>query len=161
LDWINVYLHPQSVAGVNGTNWGHSWDDSVSTCATLLGVPRGWAQATQVLAALAALLICWQVFSIAHPQRLAILLCAVLLASPHVSNYDLLLLAIAALLLVRAIPEGCRPLAVLLPLAAWIAPLYNPPRAMALGLATPIVILGLIWVLFRQKAAQNPLSAKG
>ncbi|HWU56092.1 MAG TPA: glycosyltransferase family 87 protein, partial [Rhizomicrobium sp.] len=37
LDWINVYLHPQQVAGINGTDWGHSWDDSVSTCVSLLG----------------------------------------------------------------------------------------------------------------------------
>ena len=24
LDWFNVYLHPQAVAGVNATDWGHS-----------------------------------------------------------------------------------------------------------------------------------------
>ena len=148
LDWVNVYLHPQAVAGVNGTDWGHSWDESVSTCAALLGASRGWAMAAQGLAALVAAAAVWRAFRSSHPQRLAILLCAVLLASPHVSNYDLLLLAIAALIHLRALREGTRLLALMLPLAAWIAPLYNPPRAMAPGLVTPLLLLGLIWALF-------------
>src|SRR6185437_10400509 len=25
LDWFNVYLHPQTVAGMNATDWGHMW----------------------------------------------------------------------------------------------------------------------------------------
>jgi hypothetical protein len=161
LDWINVYLHPQSLAGVNATEWGHRWDDSVSTCMSLLGAPQGLALAVQILAGLAALWVSWRAFRDRHPQRLAILLCAVLPPSPHVSNYDLILPAIAALLLVRAMPESSRPLALILPLAAWTAPLYNPPRVMPAGLVTPLVLLGLIWVLFREKPAQNPLSAKG
>ena len=160
LDWINVYLHPQAVAGINGTDWGHSWDDSVSTCVTLLGAPHSVALVAQVLAGLAGLAASWRAFRTGHPQRLAILLCAGLLASPHVSNYDLILAAIAALLLLRTMPESSRPLALMLPLAAYIAPLYNPPRAMPLGLITPLVLLGLIWVLLRQKPVQNPLSAK-
>jgi alpha-1,2-mannosyltransferase len=161
LDWINVYLHPQALVGVNATEWGHRWDDSVSTCASLLGAPPGLALAAQVLAGMAALWVSWRVFRDRHPQRLAILLCAVLLPSPHVSNYDLILPAIAALLLVRAMPESSRPLVLVLPLAAWIAPLYNPPRVMPAGLVTPLVLLGLIWVLFREKRSQKPLPAKG
>jgi alpha-1,2-mannosyltransferase len=161
LDWIDVYLHPQLVAGVNGTDWGHSWDESISTCASLLGAPR-WAgtmaQAAGMLVAIAAV---WRAFRTAHPQRLAALLCACLLASPHVSNYDLELLAIAALLAVRAMSASSRPLALFLPLAAWIAPLYNPPRALALGLVTPLVILALLAGLLGTFGDQKPLPAKG
>ena len=160
LDWINVYLDPQAVAGINGTDWGHSWDDSVSTCVTLLGAPHSVALVAQVLAGLAGLAASWRAFRTHHPQRLAILLCAGLLASPHVSNYDLILAAIAALLLVRTMPESSRPLALMLPLAAFIAPLYNPPRALPLGLITPLVLLGLIWALLRAKPVQNPLSVR-
>src|ERR1700761_3073481 len=156
LDWINVYLHPQAVGGMNGTDWGHSWDDSVSTCLALLGVPRGLALAGQGLAALAALALCWRAFRIAHPQRLAVLLCAALLASPHVSNYDLIMAAIAALLLVRSMSESSRPLALMLPLAAWISPIYNPPRIMTAGLVTPLVLLGLIWALLRESGPKSP-----
>jgi alpha-1,2-mannosyltransferase len=60
LDWINVYLHPQSLAGVNATEWGHRWDDSISTCMSLLGAPKGLALAAQVLAGLAALWVSWR-----------------------------------------------------------------------------------------------------
>jgi alpha-1,2-mannosyltransferase len=159
LDWFNVYLQPQQVAGVNGTDWGHSWDESVSTCVLLLGAPHGLATAAQVLAAGIGAAAAWRAFRIRHPWRLAILLVAVLLASPHVSNYDLVLLAVAALIHVRALPETSRPLVLMLPLAAWAAPLYNPPRAMPLGLVTPLLLLGLIWALFAPFGASKSLRA--
>ena len=161
LDWMNVYLQPQTVSGVNATDWGHIWDESVSTCLSILGAPHWLATAGQGLAILAAIAVTWWAFRARHSQRLAILCCAMLLASPHVSNYDLILAAMAALLAVRALPESSRPLALVLPLAIWVAPLYNPPRAMPLGLVTPVLLLGLVAVLFRQKLAQNPLQLRG
>ncbi|HEX4637640.1 MAG TPA: glycosyltransferase family 87 protein [Rhizomicrobium sp.] len=193
LDWINVYLHPQQVGGVNGTEWGHRWDDSVSTCVSLLGAPQGLATAAQALSVVIAIAAVWRAFRRpglaaramdaprsyadarnrspgerstgpfaypAQPQRLAILLCATLLASPHVSNYDLLLLALAALLLVRTLPESSRPLALILPLLAWIAPLYNPPRLTPVGQITPLVLMGLIWLLFRRFSQPGGLTAQ-
>ncbi len=144
LDWFNVYLHPQTVAGVNATDWGHMWDESVSTCVSLLGAPPWLATAAQILAAVLALGFTRQAFRSGNPQRLAILCCAVLLASPHLSNYDLILLALAALLQVQAMREDARPLALMLPLACYIAPIFNPPRVMALGLITPLLLLGLM-----------------
>jgi len=150
LDWFNVYLHPQTVAGMNATDWGHMWDESVSTCVSLLGAPHGLATAAQILAAAMAVAFVWHAFRSGNPQRLAILCCAVLLASPHVSNYDLILLALAAMLQVAALREDARPLALMLPLACYIAPIFNPPRVMALGLITPLLLLGLMLVLQRQ-----------
>lgn len=165
LDWTNVYLHPQQVAGVNATEWGRIWDESVSTIATLLGAPRWLALAAQGTAVLAAAAFVWRAFRVRHPMRLAILCCAVLLASPHVSNYDLVLLALAALLYVRSLPESSRPLALMLPLAAYAAPIYNPPRAMPLGLITPLVILGLMTALWGgisgAKSQEKPLARQG
>ncbi|HVV26902.1 MAG TPA: glycosyltransferase family 87 protein [Rhizomicrobium sp.] len=151
LDWINIYLYPQQVAGVNGTDWGHRWDDSVSTCLALLGMPPWLAMAGQGLAALAALGAVVAAFARRHAFRLPILLCAIVLASPHASNYDLMLPAVAALTLVQVLSPGTRPLVLLLPLAAWAAPLFNPPRAMALGLVTPLLILGLMAAFWRHK----------
>jgi alpha-1,2-mannosyltransferase len=165
LDWINVYLHPQQVAGMNATEWGHMWDESISTCASLLGAPHWLALAAQGAGVLVACAFVWRAFRTGHPLRLAILCCAVLLASPHVSNYDLVLLAVAALLLVRDLPESSRPLALMLPLAAYCAPIYNPPRAMALGLMTPLVILGLMALLWGRvsvpKELEKPLARRG
>ena len=150
LDWFNVYLHPQAVAGVNATDWGHMWDESVSTCVSLLGAPHWLATAAQIGAAAVAVIFTWQAFRSGNPQRLAILCCAVLLASPHLSNYDLILLALAALLQVAAMRENARPLVLMLPLLCYLAPIFNPPRVMALGLVTPLLLLGLMLVLQRQ-----------
>ena len=159
-DWINVYLHPQEVAGMNATEWGNMWDESVSTCMTLLGAPRWLANAAQGVAILGCAGLVWHVFRSGHPQRIAILGCAALLASPHLSNYDLVLLGLAALKLVWDMPQGARPLFVMLPLLAWTAALYNPPRAMPLGLITPLVLLGVILALLKLPGASRaPTSA--
>jgi alpha-1,2-mannosyltransferase len=157
LDWINVYLHPQQVEGINGTDWGHSWDDSVSTCVSLLGAPHWMATAAQALAGIVALAVTWRAFRLRHPQRLAILLCAALLASPHVSNYDLLFMGVAALIYAVTLPENSRPLALLLPAVAWAGSIYNPPRLTQAGLITPLVLLGLIWLLFQGVPGKSPL----
>jgi len=155
LDWFNVYLHPQAVAGVNATDWGHMWDESVSTCVSLLGAPHWLATAAQIVAAAVAVIFTWQAFRSGNPQRLAILCCAVLLASPHLSNYDLILLALATLLQVAAMRENARPLVLMLPLLCYLAPIFNPPRVMALGLITPLLLLGLMLMLQRQAAQSS------
>jgi hypothetical protein len=160
LDWVNVYLHPQQVAGVNATEWGHSWDDSVSTCVSLLGAPHWLATAAQALAGVIAVAATWWSFRKHHPLRLPILLCAALLASPHVSNYDLLFLGVAALIYVRTLPDNSRPLALLLPLAAWTASIYNPPRLSQAGLITPLLLLGLIWLLFQGVPDKEPVGVQ-
>ena len=71
-----------------------------------------------------------------------------------------MLLAVAALLLVRTLPEGSRPLGLVLPLLAWIAPLYNPPRLTPAGLITPLVLMALIWLLFRARPASRPAGSE-
>jgi hypothetical protein len=68
---------------------------------------------------------------------------------------------VAALLLVRALPGEARPLALILPLAVWMAALYNPPRVMPLGLITPLLLLGLIWAFYRGSGTPKPLPSKG
>jgi hypothetical protein len=160
-DWANVYLHPQHEMAVNATDWGHMWDASVSTCAGLLGAPGWLAKGLQGAAALAGAAAVWRAFRTvpAPAVRLAILLCAALLASPHVSPYDLIFLALAGLVLAMGYQEGAagsRPLAMLLPLLAYMAPLYNPPRANLVGLATPLVLMGVIFCLFRQQHDAAP-----
>ncbi len=161
LDWANVYLHPQAVSGVNATDWGHMWDDSVATCVSLLGAPRWAAIGAQVFAAVIAFWAVVRVFVARHPAQLPVLLCATLLASPHVSNYDLILLAIAALALVRWVPANTRPIMLMLPLAAWTAPIFNPPKAMPLGLITPLLILATLAFLMRARLqpARSPQTA--
>ena len=63
-------------------------------------------------------------------------------------------LAIAgALFAWKVLEEQGRPLYLLLPLLAWLAPLYNPPRVVPLGLITPLVIFGLIALLLSRGTA--------
>jgi alpha-1,2-mannosyltransferase len=160
LDWMNVYLHPQQVAGVNGTEWGHSWDDSISTYVSLLGAPHWMATAAQGLGIVIAMAVTWAAFRSRHHQRLAILLCAAILASPHVSNYDLLFLGVAAFAYIWTLPDNSGPLALLLPMTAWAASIYNPPRLTLAGLITPLLLLGLIWLLFQGVPGRAPLDAQ-
>src|SRR5206468_3088509 len=106
-----------------------------STAATVLGAPSAVAAALQAMAALAAAAMVWRAFRSKAdlPTRLGVLLCATLLASPHLSSYDMVLLALAGLLAFLRPSETVRPLALLLALAAWVAPLLGPPRANPVG----------------------------
>jgi hypothetical protein len=63
-------------------------------------------------------------------------------------------LALAAMLQVAVSRENARPLALMLPLLCYLAPIFNPPRVMALGLITPLLLLGLMLMLQRP-APQN------
>jgi hypothetical protein len=146
IDWIGTFLIPQHGTGINGNDWGHMWDNSVSTCAALLGAPPALAALAQAIAALVALVSVWLAFRGGLPVtgRFSVLACAVLLASPHLSPYDLELLALVAAVQISRLPEGTRPLALLLPLAGWIAPLLSPPRVNLLGFLLPLVLAGLI-----------------
>ena len=113
-----------------------------------------------MLAGAIAIAAVWWAFQTGHRHRLAILLCASLLASPHVSNYDLLFLTIAALIYLQALPANAPLLYLFLPLAVWAAPLFNPPRVMPAGLATPLLFLGLIWLFFRGFSGEKPVATQ-
>ena len=83
-------------------------------------------------------------------RRMAVLLTATLIAAPHSSSYDLVLLAAAVLLLYRDMLDGIaimpRPSLLLLP---WYAPLVLGPRSSVFGFGVPVVILGLLLILLR------------
>jgi hypothetical protein len=162
-DWINVYLHPQHTMAVNATDWGHMWDESVSTCLALLGAPGWLAKTGQGLAMLAAAAAVWRAFRRDQPAevQLGILLAAALLASPHVSPYDLVFAALGGLILAARLGEGARALALIVPLMAWLAPLYNPPRINPVGFLTPLMLLGLIWMLSTSGTRRRSSSPAG
>ena len=155
--WADSFLHPGLGTGVNGNVWGHMWDSTVSTCLSLLGAPAWAATAGQALAVLISMILVWRTFR--SPARLSIklgvLLCTTLLASPHLSSYDMVLLTVAALIAVAELKPDARPLAFFLPLAAYAAPIYDPPRYNSLGLVTPLVLLGFAVWFFVQTVSQG------
>ena len=149
-DWIGNFLHPDKGTGINGTVWGHMWDSTVSTCLSLLGAPAWAANVGQALAAFLALAMTWRAFRapLAISAKLGVLLCATLLASPHLSSYDMVTLTVAALIAIAELRHDARPIALFLPLAAYAAPIFDPPRYNSLGLITPLILLGLAcWFL--------------
>ncbi len=132
------------------------YDQSVHTCLRVLGFGDGAAGAGQ-LAAMALSAACvWLVFARHAParQRLVILLCALVFGSPHVGDYDHVLLAVAAVLTML---EGRL---VWLAAAVWLAPMLNPPALIAvLGVPalvwvsalTPVLPFGLMVLAARRK----------
>jgi alpha-1,2-mannosyltransferase len=154
-DWLG-HTVPGALTGPAGdpawSNTGRLWGLSVWAAATLLGAPGWLANAAQVAVIVLAAACTWIAFrgQLGRDRRMAVLLTATLIAAPHSSSYDLVLLAAAVLLLYRNLLEGIalmpRPSLLLLP---WFAPVVMGPRSSVFGYAVPVVILGLLLILLR------------
>jgi hypothetical protein len=96
-----------------------------------------------------------------YQPRLAATLAAMILAAPHVANYDAVLLVVAAtLLFAYGLDRGFRPGGVAVPVLAWTIQLLNPPDAFPVGRLTPLVTAALIGCAIaaaRPAAAARPL----
>jgi len=87
----------------------------------------------------------WLAFRAPLPfsAKLGALLCLTLLASPHLSSYDMVGLAIAALIAIADLRPDAGSTVFFLALLAYAAPIFDPPRYNALGLTTPLILIGL------------------
>ncbi len=130
---------------------------SVTTCALLLGAAPGLAAAIQLAAIVAGAGFVYHAFRRDRPVALrgAVLLAAVLLAAPHVSPYDTVLLAIAATTYMMRVGDAAPPGGMAVALLLWLAPLFNPPRAVPAGFATPVLILLFMIYAIRLKAPES------
>src|SRR5712691_4851147 len=131
---------------------------SVFACASWLGAPRLVADLAQFLAIAIAALLVYRVFRrpAAGALQLSVLLAATMLAAPHVSTSDAVLLALAASLAVAA--PGRQNLsagAVAVAAIVWISPLINPPSVFRPGVVTPLLILLFIGALLSEIRAQE------
>jgi hypothetical protein len=134
-DWINV-------GRLNGI--------SVYACVNWLGAPGSVASLAQAAAILLAGGIIYWVYRQPAPAatRLAALLAATVLAAPHVSNSDAVLLGLAASLFVTfAVATDLRPLQLTIAAAVWISPLFNPPVLFRIGCVTPLLVVMLLMVI--------------
>ncbi len=141
------------------------YDQSVHTCLRTLGAPESLASAGQAAAMVFSALCVWRVFARDGdwPQRLCVLLCATVLASPHVGDYDALLPAIAAILVL--LDAGVRrwlPGEPWIAAAVWLATMLAPPALVAaLGVPaftavsalTPLATAGLMVMSTRPRLA--------
>jgi predicted membrane metal-binding protein len=107
----------------------------------------------QLIGLCLAAAVVWNCFRrpYANATRILIVMAATMLAAPHVSTYDLTWLAVAACLLALRGRHELKSGAALLLLFLWLAPLINPPRAIPLGLLTPMLVLGLVIVALRRE----------
>jgi alpha-1,2-mannosyltransferase len=116
---------------------------SVYACAIVAGASQTTARLAQIFAVLFAAGNVVVAFRQRMPPdlRLAVLLACAFLAAPHVSNYDAVLLTVAATFVFKqsfagALPIWYMPLAGLL----WLCPVINPPMAFHVGIYSPVLI---------------------
>jgi alpha-1,2-mannosyltransferase len=117
---------------------------SVFACLSLLGAPNIIADLAQAAAVATAAGCVYWIFR--HDERselqLSGLLAATILAAPHASTSDAVLLGLAASsFLPLTFAKGRGPLREALSVAVWASPLFNPPSVFRIGLATPVLIL--------------------
>ena len=134
------------------------YDQSVHTCLHILGFNDAVSGAGQTTATILSAGCIALVFARRAPvrQRLIVLLCAMVFGAPHVGDYDHVLVAIAAVMLLI---DGRF---VWLAAAAWLATAFNPPALIAVlgqpvltdvSAMTPLLV-GALMVLVTWKGRQ-------
>lgn len=120
---------------------------SVFACVSWLGASPGVANLAQWAAIGVAAAFVYRAYRQPRPGalELAVLLAATMLAAPHVSTSDAVLLALATSLFVTASGRASAgPAELMLAAAVWIIPLFNPPSVFRPGSFTPFLILMLL-----------------
>jgi hypothetical protein len=154
-DWLQL-MFSGDPAFAAWMETGRHFGQSIDTCARLLGASGRVANLAQVLAIAVSAACVWLGFTrpLDTPRRGVVLLCAAVLAAPHVGNYDAVLLGVAAVTtLARGLERRLAPATAFLAAAAWLGSLINPPALIAMlgvplltaaSLATPLVAAALM-----------------
>ncbi|MBV9828220.1 MAG: DUF2029 domain-containing protein, partial [Alphaproteobacteria bacterium] len=128
--WIIWAMSPPDAAYQVWVETARLHGEAIYTNLISLGAPVVVASAGQWLAVLASASCVGWCFSrtMPHDLRIAVVLAATFLAAPHVANYDAVLVVVAASVVVaRGLADGFRRGELLIPLAAWMIQLFNPP----------------------------------
>jgi hypothetical protein len=156
--WLHLFLSGDP-AFHQWVNAGRIYGQSVFTCLRLAGLPEAAANAGQLAAILFAAVCVWRAYRarLPEPERLAALLAAMVLAAPHIGDYDALLLGIAAtLILAQGAIRPFRPLEAPLAVAIWASTAFEPPFVFRFAVVVPLIVaafaLRLVW---------NPKHAEG
>jgi hypothetical protein len=124
---------------------------SLYVCAALFGLSDAAARMVQGAGMVAAAAAVWLAFRrpLAEDSRLAVLLAAAILATPHLLAYDMVLLAAAVILLWPR--DGIGVGTFVLFAAVWLLPFVRPVNGPLERLAVPAVLLGLLYQAARQR----------
>jgi glycosyl transferase family 87 len=145
--WLDLAQGTYADAHGRWVELGRMWGDSIYACAVSAGLSATFADAAQAVGMLLAVALVYRAFRLplSPDRKLAVLLAATILAAPHSSLADTVLLAAAAALWSGEAAMRGAPLAQwTLALALWLAPLFNPPLVSPVGRLTPLLILGFI-----------------
>lgn len=113
------------------------------------------AQTAATLVAICSVAWIWRA-TLDHAQKAAVLVIATLLASPHVLDYDLVVLGIAiAFMAMTGLTRGFRNYEITLLAAAWVAPLMARAVAGATGVPLGLLALIALYVLVLRRAASG------
>ncbi len=158
VEYWSIWLH-QAVMAITSPNpkwieYARMWGNSVWTCSVLMGMTPVMASVAQMASSLFATVAVAIAFyrSMNCYTKMAVFLAATILAAPHWSPYDAILLVLAGLYLL-AQREDSRSVMWpwLLVLALWFVPLVSPPVIVQAGRVVPLIIAGFIFVALRIK----------
>jgi hypothetical protein len=147
--WLHLFL----AGGDAPRQWVELYGQSVFTYLRLAGLPGWVANAGQGLALVFGAVMVWRVFRQPGPalRRLLVLLAAIGFSAPHFGDYDAVLLAIVAMLILFAGSSTPKPGLAWLGCLAWCATAINPPllfektipALFIVSECTPLVLLAL------------------
>ena len=142
------------VSGDQPRQWVELYGQSIFTVLRLAGAPPLLANIGQLAAVLIGATAVWKAFRspMDKLRKLTVLLCAIAFSAPHFGDYDAVLLAIAAMLLL--LPASGTPTRMVAGLSflVWCSTAINPPYLFAqtipalfpLSELTPLVVLALL-----------------
>jgi len=162
-EWLELMLGPSPLYQ-HWLQFGRLNGQSAYTDAVLLGAPENIASGLQaVVTALCAILVwwCYKFSSLRRDMKLVVLLTATILAAPHSSNYDAVMVTVAvSLYLCRAVEDGFRFGDLSMIIIVWSIELLNPPQMLRWGLVTPLVLcVFLAMVSLRGRSAVARVTA--
>jgi alpha-1,2-mannosyltransferase len=165
--WLALALGGYWQASAAWVEAARVWGTSVYAALFASGLPSSLANLGQAVAAIVAAALAYTAHRrpLPHDRQIAVLLAATMLAAPHSSVVDLVLLSVAVMLWsVDALRVETALAKWTLALALWLAMLFNPPLASPPGRLTPLLILGFIALAMAGRGAEpaevaRPLAA--
>jgi hypothetical protein len=158
--WADLAVATYSVPNAKWIEYGRMWGDSVYACLVSGGASEGLANAAQVAAVVIAATAVYRAFRLPLPvgHQIAVLLAGTILAAPHSSLHDAVMLAVAATLWIGETAEGgASRWKWWLALSLWLAPLFNPPLIAPIGRLTPALVVAFIGMIITG-GAPRPVS---
>jgi alpha-1,2-mannosyltransferase len=156
-----LIVHTSTGANVKWIEYGRMWGDSVYASLVTSGLPASAANIGQAVAIATAASATYRAYRLPLPvnHKTAVLLSATILAAPHSTLADAVLLALAAALWIGE-PIGTSEPTCKWPLilCLWLVPLFNPPEISAAGRLTPIVVTAItVMIIGGSKPPQAPV----